>query len=595
MENQKTGAQTLETAIRLHGAGELQAAADAYTSLLAKRSNNHDAAYGLGTVRMQLGHADAALPLLEQALRACPDAPEYAFNHAWALAQLGRNSDAAQGFKHAADLATGDIPMLVEICSRLMSLGHNYTAVEILQPAAQRTPASRQLCMALAIALGRVWDFKAAISCYERALALGPGSGTELMDYADLLFLAKQPAAAKKVLVQAQALGVNSPDALYLEARCERIAGNLQKVRHLLREAVSARPHFGIAWELLLESTADDKLDAVVADCLKLADDVSAPQHERAGLLYAVGRAIERLKDYERAFEQFDKANECQRNATTARGLAYDENDVEQFIERMRMEFDVPREHAAPSGVDQQPIFIVGMPRSGTTVVERILGGLEGVSMSGESDALEIVASQFYWAQSHSRGKAARDLASADWDRLAEQYWRLQTVPKSRVTDKMPTNFRHIGLLCAMFPEAPIVYLQRDARDVALSIFSRNFGDAHYYATDPASLAHFLGASQRLMAHWKSVFPGRILDLDYEQLVREPEKQARRLVEFCALQWQPECLNFHKDTGASYTFSEVQVREPLNTEGIGRWRKYAGSLTPFIDSLAANDVQLRDD
>ncbi len=594
MEKQQTGGQRLDAAITLHGAGDLQGAADIYANLLAERGDNHDAAYGLGTVRMQLGHADAALPLLEQALRACPDAPEYAFNHAWALAQLGRNSKAAQGFKHAATLAAGDDAMLVEICSRLMALGHNYAAIEILGPEAKRAPESRQVCMALAIALGRVWDFKAAISCYERALALGPGNGKELLDYADLLFLAKQPEAAKKVLLQARALGANNPDVLYLEARCERIAGDLDKVRHLLREAISARPHFGIAWELLLESTSNDELDAVVADCLKLTDDVAAPQQERAGLLYAVGRALERLANYERAFEQFDKANECQRNATAARGLRYDENDVEEFIERMRTEFDVPHKHAAPTSAEEQPIFIVGMPRSGTTVVEHILGGLDGVSMSGECGALEIVASQFYWAQSHNRGKPARDLEGTDWDKLARQYWRLQTVPRSRATDKMPTNFRHIGLLCAMFPAAPIIYLQRDPRDVALSIYSRNFGDAHSYATGPDSLGHFFRASQRLMAHWKSVHPGRILDLDYEQLVREPEQQGQRLAEFCGLHWRPECLSFHERTDASYTFSEVQVREPLNAKGIGRWRRYAESLTPFIDAFVANGVQLRD-
>lgn len=594
MEKPQTGAEKLSAAITLHGAGDLQGAADIYANLLADRSDNHDAAYGLGTVRMQLGHTEDALPLLEQALRACPDAPEYAFNYAWALAQLGHNSEAAKGFKHAAALATGDDAMIVQICSRLMSLGHNYTAVEILGPESLRAPDSRLIWLTLAIALGRVWDFRAAISAYDRALALSPGSARELLDYADLLFLAKQPEAAKKVLLQSKTLGASSPDALYLEARCEHIEGDLGQVRRLLREAVAARPHFGIAWELLLESTPDNELGPTIADCLSLTGDDSAPEHERAGMLYALGRALERLEDYERAFAQFDKANECQRSARAERGLAYDENDVEQFIERMRSEFDMPREQATSSNNEEQPIFIVGMPRSGTTVVEYILGGLTGVTRSGESDALEIVASQFYWAQSHSGAGSARDLSTADWDKMVEHYWHLQTVQKSRATDKMPTNFRHVGLACAMFPAAPIIYLQRDPRDVAISIYSRNFGDAHFYATDPGSLAHFLVASQRLMSHWKSVYPGRIMDLEFEQLVREPEREARRLVEFCGLEWQPECLNFHERADASYTFSEVQVREPLNAKGIGRWRNYEKSLAPFIDALVACGAQLPD-
>ena len=135
---------------------------------------------------------------------------------------------------------------------------------------------------------------------------------------------------------------------------------------------------------------------------------------------------------------------------------------------------------------------------------------------------------------------------------------------------------------------------QRDPRDVGLSIYSRYFSDAHYYATEFGNLAHFIGASQRLMAHWKTVYPARIFDLEFEQLVAESERQTRRLAQFCDLDWQPNCLDFHKRVDASYTFSEAQVREPLNAKGIGRWRNYAELLAPFIDALVANDVRLPD-
>jgi len=362
----------------------------------------------------------------------------------------------------------------------------------------------------------------------------------------------------------------------------------------LLRNAIAARPAYGSAWRLLLETTGRDQLDDFVDNCARLADDESATTHDRANLLYASGRALERLEHYQRAFRQFDKANECQSNAALARRLRYDKDDVEQFLQQMQAEFDVAHQNATASSADPQPIFIVGMPRSNTTFVVRILGGLDGVSVGGESDALEVISSQLYWAQSRAQVKPVRDLNAADWDKMAEHYWHLQTMPKSRVTDKMPTDFGHIGLIRGMFAEAPIIYLQRDPRDVALSIYSRHFGGAHHYATDPNNLAHFLGASQRLMSHWKSAYPGRIFDLDYEQLVREPEKQAQRLVEFFGLKWQPECLKFHERANVSNTFSEMQVREPLNAKGIGRWRKYAESLTPFIDAFVANGVQLGD-
>jgi hypothetical protein len=159
----------------------------------------------------------------------------------------------------------------------------------------------------------------------------------------------------------------------------------------------------------------------------------------------------------------------------------------------------------------------------------------------------------------------------------------------------MPLNFRHIGLICAMFPEAPIIYMRRDPRDVALSIYSRHFSDGHYYATECANIAHFIGASQRLMAHWKMVYPEHILELEFEQLIARPEPETRRLARFCGLEWQPNCLDFHQRDDASYTFSEAQVREPLNTKGIGRWVRYADMFAPFIDALVENDVRLPDE
>ena len=139
MEKQATGPQTLEAAIALHDAGKLDAAAKIYATLMAKEKDNHDAAYGLGTVLIQQGRVDDGLPLLDQARRACPVVPEYAFNHAWALARLDRIAEAVNGFMRAAELAADDIPMLVEICSRLMALDYLNEAVEILRAASRRT------------------------------------------------------------------------------------------------------------------------------------------------------------------------------------------------------------------------------------------------------------------------------------------------------------------------------------------------------------------------------------------------------------------------------------------------------------------------
>ena len=592
MEKRTTGPQTLEAAMNLHGAGKLKAAADIYAGLLTQDKDHPDAAFGLGTILMQQGRIDQALPLLDQARRARPVVPAFAFNHAWALARLDRVDEATRGFMRAAELAAGDTAMLVEICSRLVALNYLNEAIDILTAASERTPGSREIWLALAQALGKAWQLKAALPAYERALTLGPPVARDLLAYADLLFLARQPDAAKRSILRARELGADDPAVLYLQARCESIAGNHELERQLLREAIAAKPTFGSAWELLLETTGNDELADFAGDCMRLADGKLATPDDKAHLRYTAGRALDRLGDFDIAFTQFDKANKCQRESAHARGLAYDRDDVEEFINQIQTDFDAPHAKATQSCAAEQPIFIVGMVRSGTTVVEHILGGLDSVSMGGEADAIEVVSSKYYWSLNRNQAKPVRDLGTADWDKLAAEYWQLQTVSRSRVTDKMPLNFRHVGLICAMFPGSPIIYMRRDPRDVALSIYSRYFSDGHFYATECGNIAHFIGASQRLMAHWKMVYPERILELGFEQLVAEPEPETRRLAEFCGLEWQPNCLDFHQRDDASYTFSEAQVREPLNTKGIGRWRRYGDMFAPFIDALVANDVQL---
>lgn len=578
----------------MHRAGQLDVAAGMYRQLVQEDRRNSDASYGLGTVLLQKGEYEEALELLEHAVAVSPDVPQFAFNLACALQKTGKTAGATQYFMQAANLAGADPELLAEICKKLMDLGFQYAARNLLLSASKRLPESRIIFATLARALARVRDYRAAIATHEKALGMAPPAAQDMLAHADLLFMARQPDAATVVLQQARTLGADGADVLYLEARCERLAGRLDRAHALLHEAIEQRPSYGDAWQLLLEHTPDEQLPQLADRCTQIAADTNVKVRDRIMLSYTSGRARERLSEYGDAFEQFSTANQLQRNDAQSRGVGYDAEKTELFIERMRSEFDSSSRHTATSPPDTQPIFIVGMPRSGTTLVEKICGGFAGISTGGESEALELVASQNYWALDHGRAKPIRDLEPSDWDELAQQYWQLQMGERRRLTDKLPTNFQHVGLICGMFPDSPVIYLQRDPRDVALSIYSRFFPDGHSYATDHDSLAHYVSASQQHMAHWKSLYPQRIFELRYERLIDEPERQTQLLAEFCNVEWHPDCLNFHQRTDASYTFSEMQVREPLNPKGIGRWRKYADHMQPFIESFTAHGVRLED-
>jgi tetratricopeptide (TPR) repeat protein len=551
---------TLSQATDLHRAGDLPAAASAYAHLLEQEPRNHDARYGLGTVHMQQGDLGSAKNLLKEAVRAAPGVPEYRFNYGCVLEKLDQH----------------------------------FAAVEQFEIASRQQADSKVIWIALARALGNICHYPAAIRAQEHALGLGTATDAEFLKYADLLFMARRPDDARRAIDKARQLSTADPRSFFLEARCERIAGNSDTERQLLQKAIDLRPGYGEAWQFLLELTPDDQLQAVADDCDNLARDVATSPRDKLLLRFTTGRAYERLGQYELAFEQFADANRRQRADAEAREKGYDRSANEQYLDWVRQEFDGRGSQASSTPVDEQPIFVLGLPRSGTTLVECILGGLDGVTPGGESEALEFVTTQYYNAMASGQSPAIRQLEPRHWDELADYYWRVQTSKKCHLTDKMPSNIRHVGMLCQMFPDAPVIFVRRDPRDIAVSIYSRMFPDGHAYATDLENIAHYHSFADKLLAHWQHAYTDRIFVVDYEALVADPERQSRRLAEFCGLEWQASCLNFHERQHANYTFSELQVREPLNTKGVGRWRNYEQALAPFIDACIAYGVRLRD-
>lgn len=623
MSDMGATAATLSAAVSLHRAGQLEAAAEMYRALYERDRGNHDAGYGLGTVLMQLGEVDDALALLAAAADVEPGIPEYVFNHALALEKAGRIEAATNELLRASVLSAEDRPMLVFICQKLVdvgkadtvlqmlaapanadellvrakaetALGHHYSACDTLTKASSIAPQSKPVWLALSRTIGRLRDFKAAISAYRRALDIEPNTAKDFLGFADLLLMAKQPDAAMQALGEARQLGIDDPDADYIEARCERAKGDMARTHELLQQAIDKRPTYGHAWQFLLETTPDAELRSFADACERDAIALATRPKDLSSLCYASGGALERLHEFGGAFAYFDRANSAQREDANARGVRYERSKADAYIVRMQAEFSTLRSGANPVSIDEQPIFIVGMPRSGTTLVERILGGFEGIRMGGESESVEQIAARYYWEINRGRARPVAALTAADWDGLQDLYWRLQTEPRSRVTDKMPTNHRHIGLMQGMFPESPIIYMRRDPRDVGLSIYSREFPDGHPYATDLEDIAHCIAHSERIMAMWKALYPDNILEIDYEELVANPVPETQKLARFCGLEWRPDCLDFHKRTDASFTFSEVQVRQPLNAKGIGRWRQYAESLMPFRKALVAHGVSIRD-
>ncbi|MEM7430786.1 MAG: sulfotransferase [Pseudomonadota bacterium] len=575
----------------LHRAGELENAAAKYAELLEINSDDADACYGLGTVHLQQGNYVDADPLLARAAQLGPNVPEFVFNHACMLQLTQKPAAAATAFMKAAQLAAYDATMTVEICQRLGLMGHHFATVNILAQAAARHTGVRDVWMSYATALSRIRDYKLAKLAYDKAFALAPANDAERFAFAEMLFMGKQPQAATEALEPLTA--DVDPKVLYLRARCARFSGDDEAAHDYLRQAIAIQPTYGDAWQMLVDGAEDNERETIASTCIEHAASMDVATQDYVSLLFAAGSALNHIGRYSEAFGLFDRANAAQQDLASARGGTYGTATAEMFVTSMRENFATPA--AREPGGAPAPIFVVGLPRSGTTLIERILAGLDGVVAGGESEALEQVASHYYWAISQGHAPPIMQLDDAGVRALAGQYWRLQTEAADanhRIVDKMPTNYRHIGMIAHLFPNAHVIYMHRDPRDVALSIYSRRFPAGHAYATDLANIAHCYKMSLELMAHWQTVAAGQILHVEYETLIANPESETQRLAEFCELAWRAECLDFHQRRDASYTFSEMQVREPLSDRGIGRWRHVADQMQPFIDACAKLDLQL---
>ena len=265
------------------------------------------------------------------------------------------------------------------------------------------------------------------------------------------------------------------------------------------------------------------------------------------------------------------------------------EKNTDRIIKRFSSKvFELPSAQADGTETKLAPIFIVGMPRSGTTLVEKLLAQHDQVSAGGEVEAMQFVAAEYNRQIGFGRLPNPDEMTVTQWQGLRQAY--LDKSPENRkaiFTDKLPHNFQHVGLILKLFPEAKIIQLHRTAQDILLSVFSYPFAEGHAYACELESIRHQNEQAERLMSHWNSIHSPHILDLQYENLVRQPEYYAQQVFEFCGLSWKPEYLDFYQEIAASFTFSELQVRQAISTDRIGRWKNYQPFLNQLGESASA--------
>jgi hypothetical protein len=363
--------------------------------------------------------------------------------------------------------------------------------------------------------------------------------------------------------------------------------GKLDAARTATETALKLDPTLGGYYQLALLDGIKPG-DAMVGYLEQLLGKQGVQVDAKIDAGFALARVYDAAGDTARAFPVLKQANDLKRST-----IEYDVTQDEERVDRLMAFFtpDFFRRFAALSDSNLEPIFVLGMPRSGTTLAEQILASHSQVTSGGELDYMLQIARQVgeTWG---ARGPAAPGTVEevrADLRRAVAVYTHKSAWLQGRepyFTDKMPGNFMFIGLIHLMFPRARIIHCRRDPVDTCLSCYQRLFSTEVLYSFDLAELGRYYRLYERLMMHWHAVLPaGRILDVGYEQAVEQPEQNVRRMLEFCGLEFEPACLDFHDTERTVTTASAVQVRKPLYKTSVQRWKKYAADLEPLLKAL----------
>ncbi|WP_297527149.1 tetratricopeptide repeat-containing sulfotransferase family protein [Thiohalobacter sp.] len=370
-----------------------------------------------------------------------------------------------------------------------------------------------------------------------------------------------------------------------------RRRGRFAQAARCFHEVIRLRPATPMAYFHLAHMRVHDFSDRELEVMARLFARSDVPANERVFLGFAMASVFDRKGNAEQAMAWWGRVHGLARQA----GAVFDAGAYEQHIEGLIHAFTPELlGRAAPTAVPgRRPIFVVGMPRSGTTLTEQILASHPQVAGGGEIIALEEIVRELGQSTGRPLAENVLHLGEARLEALAARY--LDKLPAhvaeaACFTDTTPMNFRLVGLIALLFPQAPIVHCSRDPLDNCLSIYQQPLSDSHAYAHDWGDLGRVYVLYRRLMAHWEQVLPGRIHRLCYERLVADPDGEIAALLDFCGLPFDPACLRFHETEREINTPSDTQVRKPLSAASIGKWKRYAPMLGELRDILEAHGV-----
>lgn len=549
---------------------------------------DHAEAHNNLSVALDLqGRTDEALAACRRAIELKPDYAEAHINLGNMRFRQGLLDDAVAAYRAAVRLAPANAMARANLAAALRRQGALDEAEAVAREAIRRSPTYAEAHNNLGTVLKDRGDVTGAVAAFEEAIRLRPAYLDAYLNLAAALYglgrMAEAEAAYRRLIGMAPKVAeAHRGLGVVLLA-----VGETAAAIGCFREAVRLKPAYAEAYYDLASSGTDlgDGEIATITEHLERQDlkpEAAVPLH------FALGETLDRKGQTEAAFAHFAQGNAKRRALLAAQGITFDAAAHNRFVDDIARAFD--RAFFAARGTfgsdSEAPVFVVGLPRAGTTLVEQIAASHPAVTGVGE---LDLGARLAHSVAGFPSGVAALNREAVA--RLAGEALAV-LVPTAnaatRVIEKTPANFLYLGLLALVFPKARVVHCRRDARDVAISCYFQNFAAPLAWSTDLADIARYVRTYRRLMAHWQDVLPLPLLTIDYEKLVADPEAESRRLVDFLGLPWDNACRRFHESRRVVRTASSWQVRRPIYTGSVGRGRAYAAYLAAFERDLGEN-------
>ena len=591
MENMN---QTLQQAITLHQRGNLSAAAQLYQQILVIDNKQSDAHNLLGAVYV----ATKNFKLAEKHLL---KATKYANNYAPAHYNLGKAYLDQQKNHLALAAFTKAVKLQPEYADAVFLLANTQVKLALVAEAKlgyelviKLAPDNFEAHNNLGSALQELGSVEASIPHHQCAIAL---NSTFELAYRNLGHaLVKLERHEEALDVYQTCLKHCTSVKLYqfMGTTLQQL-GRMGDAQQAYFKAIQLDPTMGSAYRHLAEITKVDSNDGIdISMIVKAGFEVqNMDENSIMHLSFAWAKINDEQKNYPVAFAAYKQGNDVKRKEHK-----YNKSTSDELFGLITSSYNQKfLSEASNSGLNEnKPIFILGMPRSGTTLVEQIISSHSDVTGAGE---LAYMADQ---AKAVKGGilafhKRFPSMNEGQWREVAEAYLtglNGYDEGKAHITDKMPHNFLNIGMISKLLPNAKIIHCKRNPVANCLSIYKAYFGgkNSHPYAYNLKELAHYHNLYENLMAHWRQALPGRLYEVSYEQLTSNQEQESRQLIEYCGLEWQDACLDFYKTDRKVKTASAFQVRQPMHNQSVDLWKRYGDALQPLLDDLYIPDEYL---